>query len=368
MLKRLFAARGFASGAIVLALAAVAVVGYRIAQPAPPMRSYCALMPDSIGLYTGSDVTLLGLPIGRVTDIRPEGAGARVEFVIPADRHLPADVGATTLSDTLVADRKLAVVDTATSSGPNWDPARCITKTLTPKSMTETFDALGDLAEELNGGTHPDQPDLLAQGFTALDTATTGRGEQINTIIHKLGSALNSPAAAIGHLGALIDALAELAHSAANGWSDVESMLTRLTASLNTANFLVVPPLVDVFDGLREVLPAANEAIIALGGPLLRKLDAATDQLPLLNAGFGSLRDLIVMLPPLVQAFTTAADPHTGQLTLTYAPPVVAIPDAAAPQVCSAINALAPGRCTDAPGGLVHTQLVPLVLGSVGAR
>ncbi|GAB2552647.1 MlaD family protein [Nocardia heshunensis] len=368
MVTRLFASRGFVSVATVLVLAGVAIVGYRIAEPTPRMRAYCALMPDSIGLYPGSDVTLLGLRIGRVTAIRPEGAGTRVEFAIPADRRLAGDVGATTLSDTLVADRKLAVLDTATTSGPDWDPGRCITKTVTPKSMTATFDALGRLADELNGGDHSDQPDLVAQGLTAVDHATAGQGPQINAIIHRLGSAMNSPDAAIGHLGALIDALADLAHSAANGWSDVENMLTRLTAVLDVANFQVVPPLVDVFDPLRDILPPANEAIMELGDPLLGKIDAATDQIPLLTAGLGSMRDAIAMMPPLVQAFTTATDPQSGRLALTYAPPTLAIPDAAAPQLCSAINALAPGRCTEAANGLAYTQIVQLILASVGAR
>ncbi|MFQ6397362.1 MlaD family protein [Nocardia sp. KC 131] len=368
MLTRMFSSRGFVSAATIVVVAAVAVLGYRVAQPAPRMRTYCALMPDSIGLYTGSDVTLLGLPIGRVTAIRPEGTSARVGFEIPADRHLSSDAGATTLSDTLVADRKLAVIDAAASSEANWDPAQCITKTLTPKSMTETFTALGELATELNGGDHPDQPNLLAQGLTALDGATTGRGEQVNAIIHKLGTALNSPDAAIGHIGALIDALAELARSAVNGWADVRDMLTRLTATLDAANLMEVPPLIEIFDNLRDVLPPLNEAIVALGGPMVRNLDAATNQIPLLTAGLGSLREVVAMLPPLVQAFEMAADPQTGNLQLTYAPPDLAFPAASAPQMCAAINALAPGRCTGAGDGLVSAQIAQLVLGSVGAR
>ncbi|PXX58457.1 virulence factor Mce-like protein [Nocardia tenerifensis] len=367
MLKRTFASRGFLSVATILVLAAVAVVGYRIAKPTPEMRSYCALMPDGIGLFEGSDVTVLGLRVGRVTRVEPSGDGARVDFEIPAAESLSVEVGATTLSDTLVADRTLALIGTAADGAPAWDHERCITRTLTPKSLTATFNALAGLADELNGGEQPERPDLIKDGIAALDTATAGHGQQINDIVRKLGAALNSPDAAIGHLGGLIDALADLAHSAANGWGDVKDMLTRLTAALQAANDQVVPPIVDVVEGLRDVLPAANEAIVTLGGPVLRRLDAAADNLPLLLAGIGTLRELIAQIPPLTQAFSTAVDPATGRTAITYAPPAVALPDAAAAEVCAAINALAAGRCTDA-SGLAQVQVTQLVLGSAGAR
>ncbi|WP_067707829.1 MlaD family protein [Nocardia yamanashiensis] len=367
MLRRTFASRGFLSVATILVLGAVAVVGYRIAKPTPEMRSYCALMPDGIGLFEGSDVTVLGLRVGRVTRIEPSGSGARVDFEIPSGERLSAEVGATTLSDTLVADRKLALLGIAADGAPAWDHRHCITRTLTPKSLTATFNALAGLADALDGGERPDRPDLIKDGIAALDNATAGRGQQINDIVRTLGAALNSPDAAVGHLGGLIDALADLAHSAADGWGDVKDMLTRLTAALQAANDQVVPPIVDVVEGLRDVLPAANEAIVMLGGPLLRRLDSAADRLPMLLAGIGSLRELIAMIPPLAQAFSTAVDPATGQAAIAYAPPAVALPDAAAADVCAAVNALAAGRCTEADG-LARVQVIQLVLGSAGAR
>lgn len=331
------------------------------------MRSYCALMPDSIGLFESSDVTMLGLRIGRVTHVEPRNDGARVTFEIPKSQRLSADAGATTLSDTLVADRKLALIGTAPDTGPAWNPERCITRTLTPKSLTATLNALAGLADQLNGGDHPDQPYLIKDGIATLDNATAGRGPQINDIISKLGAALNSPDAAIGHLGALIDALADLANSAANGWGDVKDMLTRLTSALQQANDQVVPPIVDVVEGLRDVLPEADRAIIMLGSPVLRRLDSAADQLPMLLARIGSLRDLITMVPPLAHAFSTAVDPATGRTAITYAPPTVALSDQAASDACAAINTLAPGRCADI-NGLAQVQVTQLILGSVGAR
>lgn len=346
----------------------VGVVGLHLAKPHPAMRAYCAQMPDGIGLFLGSQVTVLGLPLGRVTRIEPRADGVRVDFELPADRRLASNVGATTVSDTLVADRKLAVLGTAQPGSPSWDPAQCITRTLTPKSLTQTLTALARLADQLNGADNPDQANLLSQGLAAVDRSTAGHGAQVNEIVHQLGSALSGPDAAIGHLGGLVDALADLAHSAANGWVDVKDMITRMTDAMQGVKELIVPPVADVLDNLRDLLPAVNDIVVEFGTPLLRNLDGAADRLPMLTAGIASLSGLLTMVPALSRAFTDAVEPASGRAVLTYTPPAVAIPQEAAAQICAAINALPGDRCGSAADGFVGVPLVPLVLGSAGAR
>src|ERR1700756_2977785 len=110
MLVRILGSRGVMSAAVVLVVLLIGVVVVRLSHPSPAMRSYCAEMPDAIGLYKGSAVTIMGAPVGRVSDIQPDGGSARVRFTVPAARRLPPDVGAVTVSDTVIADRKLALV------------------------------------------------------------------------------------------------------------------------------------------------------------------------------------------------------------------------------------------------------------------
>ncbi|UFS98541.1 MlaD family protein [Nocardia huaxiensis] len=366
MIARLLGSRGFLSVAMVLVLAAVSVLVYQL-WPRPAMRAYCADMPDAIGLFEGSDVTIMGVPVGRVTGIESHGATARVRFELPAARTLPADVGATTLSETLIADRKLAVLG-AEPSGPGWNPGTCITKTATPKSMSETFDALAQLADQLNGGGDPQAPSLINRGLAAAQRLSDGTGDQINTVIHRLATALNAPDAGIGHIGALIDALSALARSGAAHWPEIEDMLIRVAQTLDDVNTIAVPPVVAILDKLVDILPALNEMTVMLGGPLLRRLDSVENLPQLISAGVAGLRDVVTMIPSIATAFGTAVDPATQAATLAYAPPRVAIPESDAAQVCTALNALAPASCSDASNGLTHIRLAPLILGSVGAR
>lgn len=366
MLTRLFASRGFLSFGLIVLLGLAAALGYRLLQPSPQMRAYCAQMPDAIGLFEGSDVTVMGVPIGRITKIEPNGATARVAFEIRADRTLPAEVGATTLADSLIADRKLALIGNE-PTGPGWNPATCITKTATPKSLSETFSALARLAEELNGVIEPGQSGTIEHGLASLDTMSAGTGDQINSIISRLGTALDSPDAAIGHLGALMDAMSSLARSAATYWPEIKDMATRLPQLLDNINNIALPPLLTTLQKMSDVLPVLNELTVMFGGPLLRRLDAVENLPQQIRAGIEGLRGIIEMTPALSGAFSDAIDPQTRAVSLAYAPPRVAIPQQDSDQVCAAVNLLAPGRCT-ASDGMVNLQLAQVILGSVGAR
>lgn len=367
MLRKMFASRGFLSFGLVLVLAVAVVIGWKLIRPTPQMRSYCALMPDAIGLFVGSDVQIMGVPVGRVTKVEPDGPKARVEFDIPASRKLPPDVGATTLSQSLIADRSLALIG-AEPTGPGWNSDQCITKTLTPKSMSQTFSALADLADQLNGSNDPAHPNLLQGGLVAVDNAIAGDGQRFNSIVKGLSTALNSPDAAIGHIGALLDSLAALIGSAAGNWAEVKSTLPRLARNLDNITDLVVPPIFDIVTRLVDVIPFLNDLTTMFGGPILRRIDAIPNLPQRISAGVAGLRQIIDMVPPILSAFQRSIDPHSGRVSIDYAPPKVAIPEPAAAQVCSAVNAIAPGRCTGAAHGLVDVPLTQVVLGSVGSR
>lgn len=227
---------------------------------------------------------------------------------------------------------------------------------------------MADLSDQLNGAGDPQHPGLVGQGLTALDTMSAGTGTQINSILQRLGAALNSPDAAIGHIGGLIDAVSSLARSAATYWPQIQDMLTRLTDVLNTLNNIAIPPVLTFMEKLSDILPALNDITVTIGGPLVRRLDAVENLPQLIQAGVSSLRAIVTMIPAISRAFTTAVDPATKSLTLAYAPPRVAIREPDAAQVCSALNAITAGVCGSTGNGLVDLPLAQLVLGSVRAR
>ncbi|WP_067686440.1 MlaD family protein [Nocardia jejuensis] len=367
MLARLLGSRALMSATVILTLVTAGAVVLKISDPTPATRGYCAEMPDAIGLFTGSAVTVMGIAVGEVTDIELDGAAVRVRFTVRADRTLPEDVGAVTVSDTLVADRKLALIG-AEPTGPGWNPGRCITRTVTPKSMSATFDALAQVADQLNSAEDPAQRDALGSGLDALDRATTGTGGQINSLIDQLADALAAPDAAIGHLGQLLDAVAELAHRARNGWGQVRETVTGLPQTFDDINVIAFPPIIDLVDALSKLLPQINDVVMMLGSPALRSLRSVPNLSRLLSAGVGSLAQLIAMVPAIAGGFATAADPVTGGTIIGYAAPKLALAQPQTQQICAGIEALTAQRCPISDDGAVTVPTVAALLAAVSAR
>ena len=368
MLRRLFASRGFLSVSGVVLVTTAVVGGYAVATDAGrPTRAYCALMPDAIGLYPGSHVTLRGVRVGAVSALRPEGTGVRVDFRVDADHPLRGAVSAVTVSDTLVADRDLAVL-TEGAGASEWDQRACVTDTLTPKSMTQTMAALEKLSGALTAGEDPAERQLLGRGLAAFDRATAGTGPSLNTLIRALGSALDSPDAAIGNIGALIDAMSELAAKLGTHWGAVEQTLTRLGETLRFVNGELLPVVVDAINRLKVILIWFNDLTRTFGGALLDGLDATVPLVRLLSANVGSLHELVDMIPPITAAFRKSADPETGLTAIDYAPPKLTVAQPEADQVCAAINALTPGGCANTGAAMADIDLTRLILGAGGAR
>ncbi|GAA5064777.1 MlaD family protein [Nocardia callitridis] len=363
MLSKILAARGLMSAAVVLVVVLAAGIGLTVSKSAPATRGYCAELPDSVGLYTDSAVTIMGVQVGKITAIDPRGPTTRVRFTVRADRTLPQDVGAVTVSNTLITDRNLALIG-AQPRGQGWDPDRCITKTLTPKSLSQTFDALATLADQLGTADDPTRPHAL----DTLDRATAGTGDEINAVIQQLSKALASPDAAIGHIGQLLDALTDLAHRARVNWPELETTVTHLTETFRDINTLAFPPVADIVTALVEFLPQVNDVIMMIGSPALRELDTIANLPQLLAAGVGTLADVIRMTPAIATGFADAVDPTTGRFTIGYAAPKLALPQQNTDVLCAALQSLARQQCRQDANGAPTVPALPALLAAVSRR
>ncbi|WP_162958733.1 MlaD family protein [Nocardia yunnanensis] len=363
MLRKLFASRGFVSVlGVVLVGALAAVAGFVMLRPTAARIGYCAILPDAIGLYRGNDVTLRGIKVGAVTAVRNEGSGVRVEFRIDARHPLRGEPTATTLSDTIVADRRLALNE---STGAPWNPGSCITKTATPKSITQTLDAMSKLADQLDGGSDPARRGTLSAAVSEFDRATAGTGPTLNSIITQLASALRNPDSSVAHIGSLIDTLTTLSKSVADGWGDLRQMLDGLSPILELVNN-VWDQVVQIVHSIVVILPWFNDITTKYGERILGLLDKTVPFLDLAAAHADSLAKIIDLIPVVANGFRTVTDPATGAIMVAYSAPRVALDQPGADQVCAAIDAVLPGHCTGSGDGLAATDLTALVLSLAG--
>lgn len=70
-------------------------------------KTATAYFPKAIHVYKGSEVSVLGVRVGTITGVRPEGTQVRVDFEYDAGQKIPADAFAVFVEPTLVADRAL---------------------------------------------------------------------------------------------------------------------------------------------------------------------------------------------------------------------------------------------------------------------
>src|SRR5690606_27676547 len=68
-------------------------------------RTVTAHFSRAVSVYKGTEVRILGVKVGKVTAVIPEGNSVRVEMEYDASYRVPADAQAVIVTPTLVADR-----------------------------------------------------------------------------------------------------------------------------------------------------------------------------------------------------------------------------------------------------------------------
>lgn len=66
-----------------------------------------AMLTTAIGVYPGADVRVLGVPVGRVDAVTPQGDLVKIDFHVDGGVQVPADARAAVVAPTVVADRYL---------------------------------------------------------------------------------------------------------------------------------------------------------------------------------------------------------------------------------------------------------------------
>src|SRR3954471_2784526 len=71
----------------------------------------------AVGLYTGSSVRILGVPVGKITKITPHGKSVTVDMTVDGKYKVPADAGAAIVPPSIVGDRYVQLTP-AYTGGP----------------------------------------------------------------------------------------------------------------------------------------------------------------------------------------------------------------------------------------------------------
>lgn len=153
-----------------------------------------AYFTGTTGLYVGDQVRVLGVKVGDVTAVDPEGGRVKVTLAVADGQAIPRDVKAAIVAPSLVSGRFVQLAPAYTGGPRLADGAVLDTdRTAVPVSFDEVKKELTDLATALG----PDGPvgstGALAQAIGAAD-ANLGRGgaEQLRASLTRLRAAATS--------------------------------------------------------------------------------------------------------------------------------------------------------------------------------
>lgn len=216
--------------AVAAGIVALLALAYVIL-PGGGSRTVTAHFDRAVAVYPGTDLRVMGVQIGEVTAVVPDGNSVRVEMVYDEEYKLPADAKAAVVTPTLVADRYVQVFPAYGKGAALPDGADIpLGRTQTPIELDRMFRALDDLSVTLGpkeGSTSGGALDnLLTAGAKALD----GNGELGSKTIRNLSAATETFARNRGPLFDNVRALAELTDTLAANDATVQSFLKSLTS------------------------------------------------------------------------------------------------------------------------------------------
>jgi phospholipid/cholesterol/gamma-HCH transport system substrate-binding protein len=275
----------------------------------PPGRMITAYFTSATGVFEDNSVRVLGVPVGSIVEVAPEGTRVRVEMRIDdPDLKLPADAKAAVVSPSLVTGRYIQLAPTW-SGGPELQSGAVIPveRTAVPlgvddlaRTTTELAEALGPRGINAEGAL----ADALDVGAANLD----GNGQAVNDTIRNVGELSGTLADSREDLFGTVTELQSFVSMLAENDAEVREFNKRLE---DVAGFLAAER--------GDLATAVRELSIALG----EVADFVRDNREVLHSNVDRLTDVTAVLVEQRDALAEVLDvapAALGNLALAYNP------------------------------------------------
>jgi phospholipid/cholesterol/gamma-HCH transport system substrate-binding protein len=328
-----------AIGLIACAALVTAVTGANAAGALGGGGSYTVklVFPSAPDVVKGLKVQIHGFDAGRVTGLTPRDGHAIVTVSLHAP-YAPLPQGTTAQIDwqSVLGER---VVDI--TPGPGGAPKLPSGAMISGNDRVEIDQVLAAL--------EPATRQQLSASLTALDSAVSGRGQDLNATLAQLGPLLNALGTVLGGVGADGPAIHDLVTQSSQVMSilkqhsdDIRSAIRHLDAQQSqmsgqddalTQTLAELPATIRTASATLGQVPGAVDA----AHPLLTELTRSVDQLPTFTA---QLSPLLADLNPTLTRTRSALDNLADLLGLT--PALLTQTTSLVPQLDSATGRLLP--------------------------
>jgi phospholipid/cholesterol/gamma-HCH transport system substrate-binding protein len=245
----------------VVVLAVVLGVGGYLIFGGSSSKKVTAHFVQAVGIYDGTPVQILGVTVGKVTKVTPQGDSVKVDMTYDDKYKVPANAVAVVVSSSLVSDRFIQLAPAYSGSGPVMASGASIpaSRTAYPAELDDIYAALDKLATTLgpngankNGslstllkvaaanlqGNGAAIGNSITQLSKAAQTLANGRTDLFGTVknLQAFTAALQSSDAKVRHFE---EQLAQVASDLASERADLGAALHNLTIALNQVSTFV---------------------------------------------------------------------------------------------------------------------------------
>ncbi len=295
------------------ALVAALVVAAFALWPRQEKVRITGMFSRAVGLYPGSDVRVLGVPIGTVMSVTPKGDQVAVELEYDAAIKVPAAAKAAVVAPSLVSDRYVQLFP-AYTSGPVMSMGATIAleHTAVPVELDRISQSMDDLMVALG----PDGANKDGALSRLLDTGAKnleGQGTAIHDTNHDLSMALQTLSGGKNDLFATVKNLQSFTGTLATN----DTQVRRLNADLASVSDQLAGERGDLADALKNLAIALNETSTFVHDNRA-VLKANVDQLSSVTTTIARQRDALAEsltnAPVAVSNLQNAYNPTSGTL------------------------------------------------------
>ena len=199
-------------------------------QSGPQTRTVSAYFDRTVSIYEGSEVRVMGVRIGTVKAVVPEGDRVRVAMEYDDEYKLPADAKAAIVTPTLTADRFVQIAPAYAGGEVMPDNAKiALEETGTPVELDRIYQSLSDLTQAL-GPNGANKNGALDDLLTAGTKALRGNGKLGNETLLNLSAAVQTFGDSSGSLFDSVESMSQFTDTLAANDRFVDAFMGDLTS------------------------------------------------------------------------------------------------------------------------------------------
>lgn len=270
-----------------------------------------ALFPATVGLYPGNDVQVLGVPVGQVTEVEPEGAEVRVVMQLDPGQKVDPDTAAVIVAPTVVSDRFVQLTEPWTG-GPSIEDGTEIgsDRTAVPVEIDDLYRSMVDVSEKL-GPRGANRNGALSKLLEVAADNLKGQGAGLNQMLREFGKASATLSGIDDDFFATLANLEEFNAMLKENDTDVAAMNKRFAT--------VTEYLAADREDLAEAAANLADAFVVLDDFIAENRDHLRTSVKKLNGPTKvltrqrkSLEESVRLIPLLLQNFVNAYDPGSN--------------------------------------------------------